>query len=49
MILPVEEHWTGSLDWKVETGQNQLSQLGTVWNLAGDSGLGCEREAVEEA
>lgn len=49
MMLPVEEHWTGSLGWKAETGQNQPCQVRTVWNLAGDSDLGREREVVEEA
>lgn len=47
MMLPVEEHWTGSLGWKAETRQNPLCQLRTVWNQADDSDLGSEREVVE--
>lgn len=46
MMFPVEEHWTDSLGWKAETGQNPPR---TVWNQVDDSDLGCEREVVEEA
>lgn len=46
MMLPVE-HWTGSLGWKAEMGQNPICQVMTVWKQADDSDLGCEREAAE--
>lgn len=49
MILPVEEHQTGSLGLKAGVGLALLCQVRTAWIQAGDSDLEHGREVAGEA